>query len=1187
MKIQLLNSANKITKLVLFGTAAFIVSGFFIASEVRAQTVTCSNEVGPQVLIDTVQNITNDVDSGNHGNWALDAYTRHLQVWQIGESTYCAKASYDGTFHAPAGVLSPQNGITLTTSVDGTMIGGYTKTVTGTIKASSSIPTALDYGGTLANISTWTQNSLPASYNGGTSQNWLDEIFETGYKGEFIDGGNGWSWTYTTSNNGVWVNAGTGSTGDIGLFVNKQTNAVYSTIQEAINAASDGNTISLGADATTTAQITITKAITIDGNGHTISPTFSKASGSDYTNNSAIGIQHSDVIIKNLILDGKNGGQSYPTQLHGINVYKSTNVNLDTVTISHFGGSGIVVNGSTVTAVNLTTNGNGWNAVNVDPGKGVLDPSVFTLTSGTLADINQIWSDGGNVTSTATVAVNAAGYTQYAISNSKGILWSDKPLANTAAIIKDGVGTAYSSIQSAIDATTPGDTITIGAGTYKESLLINKPLILSGVNGTVLVGTSTANYILKVDGVSGDTAISNIEINGGGSARGANTFDYGVWVNNSGTNATPIELKNLSVSNVWNASANGIEIDSGSVASIHDNTVSGFDKRGIRFINSSGKVYNNEVIGQGVDGVTQVQNLINLWGGSTVEINGNKLHNAATTGPNPKWDSVGVLVTSYDGATNANPSAATIHDNEIYSSDTGITVGSFYVNDADNSTAVITHNTFHDLHQAINLEKGTVTATIHNNFFGINTPKAVNSDDGNGGPASPATVIATENWWGNSSGPTTGQVYGGVLFSPWYTDASSTELKTSTTHSDDTASTTLPVALTQNGTANGIAITVEIPKDVVVTGNAAWTGNIATPLETTKTLSFSGFDTTVNSAIAIGSNDSDLTFDKGVRILFAGQKDKSIGWYNHAGTFSEITAVCATDDQAMGDALPEGTDCKINSGNDLVVWTKHFTTFITYTKTAIPAPTPSPVVSSGGGGGGGYSVYSSNKAITSFIISGQIGSSVINETAHTIMVTMPVGTNLTALIPTSVISGAAVTPNRTAVDFTTPKTFTVTAADGSTQAYIVTVTTGTTAPIAVQTQSTTTEAQGQVLGVSTFNFTAALHKGSKGDDVIELQNRLTTEGVYSGPISGYFGSLTEAAVKAFQKKHNIETTGFVGPKTITQLNSSASQVTTAEVGQVLGASTSADAERTAALRAQLISLMTELVKLLKAETGVQ
>ena len=62
--------------------------------------------------------------------------------------------------------------------------------------------------------------------------------------------------------------------------------------------------------------------------------------------------------------------------------------------------------------------------------------------------------------------------------------------------------------------------------------------------------------------------------------------------------------------------------------------------------------------------------------------------------------------------------------------------------------------------------------------------------------------------------------------------------------------------------------------------------------------------------------------------------------------------------------------------------------------------------------------------------------------------------------------------------------------------------------------------------------------GSSGAQVTALQSKLTDLHIYSGPITGVFGPLTQAAVKAFQKGHGIEATGTVGPLTRAALNAS-------------------------------------------------
>ena len=55
-------------------------------------------------------------------------------------------------------------------------------------------------------------------------------------------------------------------------------------------------------------------------------------------------------------------------------------------------------------------------------------------------------------------------------------------------------------------------------------------------------------------------------------------------------------------------------------------------------------------------------------------------------------------------------------------------------------------------------------------------------------------------------------------------------------------------------------------------------------------------------------------------------------------------------------------------------------------------------------------------------------------------------------------------------------------------------------------------------------------------DISALQIALTREDVYTGDITGGFYNQTFAAVKSFQKKYGIKSTGFVGPLTRTKLN---------------------------------------------------
>ena len=95
--------------------------------------------------------------------------------------------------------------------------------------------------------------------------------------------------------------------------------------------------------------------------------------------------------------------------------------------------------------------------------------------------------------------------------------------------------------------------------------------------------------------------------------------------------------------------------------------------------------------------------------------------------------------------------------------------------------------------------------------------------------------------------------------------------------------------------------------------------------------------TTQGVAIQVGSDTVSLTFDKAARLLIKGQAGKRVGFQSPgSSTFTEIATVCGADDQATVDAQMDAlhvNECKINVGSDLVVWTRHFTTFVTFSVT--------------------------------------------------------------------------------------------------------------------------------------------------------------------------------------------------------------------------------------------------------------
>ncbi|WP_317045517.1 PKD domain-containing protein, partial [Algoriphagus antarcticus] len=118
----------------------------------------------------------------------------------------------------------------------------------------------------------------------------------------------------------------------------------------------------------------------------------------------------------------------------------------------------------------------------------------------------------------------------------------------------------------------------------------------------------------------------------------------------------------------------------------------------------------------------------------------------------------------------------------------------------------------------------------------------------------------------------------------------------------------------------------------------------------------------------------------------------------------------------------------------------NFTSPVTYTVTAEDGSTQDWVVTVTIA----EETASTEKTILTFNFAGALGAPVIDTGAFTVGVEVPFGTDVTGLAPTFTLSeGATSSPvSGVAADFTSPVTYTVTAEDGSTQDWVVTVTSG-------------------------------------------------------------------------------------------------------------------------------------------------
>jgi hypothetical protein len=176
--------------------------------------------------------------------------------------------------------------------------------------------------------------------------------------------------------------------------------------------------------------------------------------------------------------------------------------------------------------------------------------------------------------------------------------------------------------------------------------------------------------------------------------------------------------------------------------------------------------------------------------------------------------------------------------------------------------------------------------------------------------------------------------------------------------------------------------------------------------------------------------------------------------YRGANAAGEITAFSITSPvnavgiinegtHTIGVTVPYGTD--VSSMTAKVIHTgasidpnpteaRSYAAPVTYTVTAADGSTREYTVTV-------QAASNTAREITAFSITSPVNAvGIINEGTHTIGVTVPYGTNVGAMTATVIHTGASIDPNPTeARSYASPVTYTVTAANGSTQDYTVTV----------------------------------------------------------------------------------------------------------------------------------------------------
>lgn len=227
--------------------------------------------------------------------------------------------------------------------------------------------------------------------------------------------------------------------------------------------------------------------------------------------------------------------------------------------------------------------------------------------------------------------------------------------ANTTLIVDDDsvecLTAVYATIQSAVDAAQPGDTILVCAGTYEEQVTINKDLTLVGngnptIMSPVILATSFGDKKAVVTVEGANVSISGITVDGAGRGN-ANYKFIGIAYHNAGGSVEGTTIVNV-MDTPFSGAQHGVALyaynQDGTPRSltITGNTINTYQKNGMALIgpNLTVDVQNNTVTGAGPTNVT-AQNGIQVQDASG-QVRDNNVSGNYYTGPT--WTASGYLV---------------------------------------------------------------------------------------------------------------------------------------------------------------------------------------------------------------------------------------------------------------------------------------------------------------------------------------------------------------------------------------------------------------------------------------------------------------------------------------------------------------------------------------------------------------
>jgi hypothetical protein len=289
----------------------------------------------------------------------------------------------------------------------------------------------------------------------------------------------------------------------------------------------------------------------------------------------------------------------------------------------------------------------------------------------------------------------------------------------------------FTSIQAAINAASPDDTIIVYDGTYNEALYINKNLVIKAESAPVIQGGQlrNTNYGSRKATIfvedANNVVLQDLDVEGQGLAGGKS---YAIlYENSSGT----VQGCTISPNTVGDMGSVAIAAWDNSDLTIKECAIQNFGRIGVYSNNATTSIENNTIIGQ----VYSQDSLVNYGieiedysGPSIANITQNVIYNCNNTHPAPLWSSGAIIV------------------------DTWREWADYYGLMLLPSRVSITFNEIYDNYEAIEIVANEFSYAHYNNFY--NNTWGVWSAPENW-TTNPTYYVfdALYNWWGDTTGP--------------------------------------------------------------------------------------------------------------------------------------------------------------------------------------------------------------------------------------------------------------------------------------------------------------------------------------------------------------------------------------------------------------------------------------------------